>query len=57
MVIEHIFLRRASDSVFKFMAFLQELYPLCRQRDRERLDSMLEDLLVAARHLSMQSSR
>jgi hypothetical protein len=26
MVIEHIFLRRASDSVFKFLAFLQQWY-------------------------------
>jgi hypothetical protein len=57
MVIEHIFLRRASDSVFKFLAFLQQWYPLCRQRDRERLDSVLEDLLLAARQLSTQSSR
>jgi hypothetical protein len=57
MVIEHIFLRRASDSVFKFLAFLQQWYPLCRQRDRERLDSMLEDLLLVAHQLSTQSSR
>jgi hypothetical protein len=54
MVIEHIFLRRASDSIFKFLVFLQQWYPLCRQRDRERLDNMLEYLLVAARHLSSQ---
>jgi hypothetical protein len=26
-----IFLRRASDSVFKFLAFLQQWYPLCRR--------------------------
>ncbi|KAK1618982.1 hypothetical protein QYE76_024499 [Lolium multiflorum] len=31
-------------------------YPLCRQRDRERLDGMLEDLLAAARRLSTSSS-
>jgi hypothetical protein len=34
MVIELIFLRRVSDSAFKFLAFLQQWYPLCRQRDR-----------------------
>jgi hypothetical protein len=32
MVIERIFLRRASDSIFKFLAFMQQWYPLCRQR-------------------------
>jgi hypothetical protein len=57
MVIERIFLRRASDSIFKFLAFLQQWYPLCRQRDKERLDIMLEDLLMAARHTSLQSGR
>jgi hypothetical protein len=57
MVIEHILLRRISDSVFNFLAFLQQWYPLYRQRDRERLDNMLEDLLLAARQLSTQSSR
>jgi hypothetical protein len=56
MVIERIFLRRASDSIFKFLAFLQQWYPLCRQRDRDRLDGMLEDLLAAARRLSTPSS-
>jgi hypothetical protein len=55
MVIERIFLWRVSDSIFKFLAFLQQWYPLYRQRDRERLDSMLEDLLMAARHISSQS--
>jgi hypothetical protein len=53
MVIERIFLRRASDSIFKFLAIMQQWYPLCRQRDKERLDSMLEDLLMAARHTSL----
>jgi hypothetical protein len=57
MVIERIFLRRASDSIFKFLAIMQQWYPLCRQRDKERLDSMLEDLLMAARHTSLQSGR
>jgi hypothetical protein len=54
---ERIFLRRASDSIFNFLAFLQQWYPLCRQRDKERLDNMLEDLLMAARHTSLQSGR
>jgi hypothetical protein len=45
MVIERIFLRRASDSIFKFLVFMQQWYPLYRQRDKERLDSMLKDLL------------
>ncbi|XP_071683810.1 uncharacterized mitochondrial protein AtMg01250-like [Lolium perenne] len=31
-------------------------YPLCRKRDRERLDGMLEDLLAAARRISTSSS-
>jgi hypothetical protein len=30
MVMERIFLRRASDSIFKFLAFMQQWYPLCR---------------------------
>ena len=51
MVIEHIFLRRASDSVFKFLAFLQQWHPLCRQRDLVRLDGILHRLLEAARRL------
>ena len=48
MVIERVFLRRASDSVYKFLAFLQQWYPLCRQRDKERLDGMLEDQIGRA---------
>jgi hypothetical protein len=32
-------------------------YPLCRQRDKERLNSMLEDLLMAAHHTSLQFGR
>jgi len=31
MVIERVFLRRASDSMFKFLAFLQQWHPLSRQ--------------------------
>ena len=57
MVIERVFLRRASDAVFKFLAFLQQWHPLCRRRDRMRLDVMIEKLLVAARHLHTPSSR
>ena len=56
MVIERVFLRHASDSMFKFLAFLQQWYPLSRQRDRGRLDVMLDRLLVAARRLSSSSS-
>ena len=56
MVIERILPRRASDSLYSFLALLQQWYPLCRQRDRERLDGMLEDLLAAARRLSTSSS-
>ena len=51
MVIERVFLRRASDSVFKFLAFMQQWHPLCRQQDLERLDDTLHRVLVAARHL------
>jgi hypothetical protein len=42
-----------SDSVFKMLNFLQLWYPLCRQRDRERVDEMLQAPLEAARLLSM----
>ena len=52
MVIERVFLRHASDSVFKFLAFLQQWHPLCRQRDSERLDDMLKDLLRVARRVA-----
>ena len=57
MVIERVFLRHASDAVFKFLVFLQQWHPLCRRRDRMRLDVMIEKLLVAARHLHTPSSR
>jgi hypothetical protein len=53
MVIEKIFPRRTSDSMFKMMASLQLWYPLCRQRDKERVNGMLRALQEAARHLSM----
>ena len=57
MVIERVFLRRASDSVFKFLAFMQQWHPLCRWRDSARLDGTLEKLLVAACRLHASSSR
>jgi hypothetical protein len=41
MVIKKVFHQRVSDSIFKRLAFLQLWYPLCRQRDRERVDGML----------------
>jgi hypothetical protein len=41
MVIERVFSRHASDSVFKILASLQLWYPLCRQRDRKRVDGMI----------------
>jgi hypothetical protein len=57
MVIERIFLRWASNFLFKFLAFLKQWYLQSMQQDMERLDNMLEDLLVAARHFSLQSDR
>jgi hypothetical protein len=57
MVIERIFLRRASDSVFMFLAFLQQWHPLSRRRDRARLDDMLQALVLASRHYVTTSSR
>jgi hypothetical protein len=57
MVIERVFLWQAYDSMFKFIVFLQEWHPLCRQRDRERLDGILNDLVVEARHLTSSPSR
>jgi hypothetical protein len=53
MVIEKVFPRRASDSVFKMLASLQLWYPLCRHRNKERVDVMLRALQEAARHLTM----
>jgi hypothetical protein len=49
MVIERIFLRRASYSVFKLLSFLQQWHPLSRQRDRDRLDGMMDALLAGGR--------
>jgi hypothetical protein len=53
MVIERIFLGWASNFLFKFLAFLKQWYLQSMQQDMERLDNMLEDLLVAARHFSL----
>ncbi|KAE8781876.1 hypothetical protein D1007_44816 [Hordeum vulgare] len=52
MVIEKVFLRRASNSFFKFLAFLQISHPLVRTRDRDRLQHFLDVLMAAARRLS-----
>ncbi|KAE8798766.1 hypothetical protein D1007_25950 [Hordeum vulgare] len=55
MVIEKVFQRRASDSFFKFLAFLQHCHPLVRTRDRDRLQRYLDVSMVAARRLSSTS--
>ncbi|KAE8775755.1 putative NOT transcription complex subunit VIP2 [Hordeum vulgare] len=52
MVIERVFQRHASDSFFKFLAFLQHWHPLARPRDRVRLQGYLDALLMSARWLS-----
>ena len=56
MVIERVFPRRASDSFFKFLAFLQHWHPLARPRDRDRLQLLLDALVSSARRLSDRSS-
>ncbi|KAE8785065.1 abc transporter g family member 37 [Hordeum vulgare] len=48
MVIERVFQRHASDSFFKFLAFLQHWHPLARPRDRVRLHGYLDALLMSA---------
>ncbi|KAE8783440.1 dna replication licensing factor mcm2 [Hordeum vulgare] len=52
MVIEKVFQRHASDSFFKFLAFLQHWHSLVRTRDRDRLQHFLDTLMAAARRLS-----
>ncbi|KAE8770779.1 dna replication licensing factor mcm2 [Hordeum vulgare] len=52
MVIERVFQRHASDSFFKFHAFLQHQHPLGRPQDRVRLQGYLDALLMPARRLS-----
>ena len=56
MVIERVFPRRASDSFFKFLAFLQHRHPLARPRDRDRLQLLLDALVSSVRRLSDRSS-
>ena len=56
MVIERIFLRHGSDSMFKLLAFLQQWHPLSRQRDRGQLDDMIARMLETARRLASPSS-
>ncbi|KAE8819358.1 dna replication licensing factor mcm2 [Hordeum vulgare] len=55
MVIKKVFQRRAPDSFFKFLAFLQHWHPLVRPRDRDRLQCYLDALMVTARRLSSTS--
>ena len=55
MVIERVFPRRASDSFFKFLAFLQHWHPLARPRDHDRLQLYLDALVASARRLSGRS--
>jgi len=52
MVIDKVFPKKASDSFFKFLAFLQHWHPLSRQRDCDRLGLMMDALLASARRLS-----
>jgi hypothetical protein len=56
MVIEKSFLPCVSDLVFKILAFLHLWYALCRQRGRDRVDSMLGALKEEARRLTMPPS-
>ena len=56
MVIERVFLRRASDMLFKFLAFLQHWHPLSRRRDTDLLLHMTEALTTEARRLASPSS-
>ena len=55
MVIERVFPCRASDSFFKFLAFLQYWHPLARPRDRDRLHLLLDALVSTVRRLSDRS--
>ncbi|KAE8814193.1 abc transporter g family member 37 [Hordeum vulgare] len=52
MVIERVFQQRASDSFFRFLAFLQHWHPLVRTRDRGRLQRYLDTLMAATWRLS-----
>ncbi|KAE8779934.1 Heparanase-like protein 2 [Hordeum vulgare] len=55
MVIGRVFQRRAFDTFFKFLAFLQLWHPLARPRDRDRLQLYLDVLLTSAGRLSVRS--
>ncbi|KAE8770246.1 hypothetical protein D1007_58052 [Hordeum vulgare] len=55
IVIEKVFQRRASDSFFKFLAFLQHWHPLVGPRYRDWLQRYLDVLMVTARWLSSTS--
>ncbi|KAE8816126.1 Signal recognition particle 54 kDa protein, chloroplastic [Hordeum vulgare] len=55
MVIERVFQRHASDSLFKFLAFLQHWHPLARTQERNRLQCYLDALMTSARRLSARS--
>ncbi|KAE8815280.1 retrotransposon unclassified [Hordeum vulgare] len=54
MVIEQVFQWHASDSFFKFLAFLQHWHPLVRPRDRDRLQGYLDALPMSARRLYLR---
>src|SRR4051812_13834319 len=49
MAIERVFLRRASDMIFIFLAYFQHWNPLSRRRDRECLLHMMDSLVASGR--------
>ena len=51
-IIEQGCLSRTSDSIFKYLTFLQHSHPLSRQRDRDQRGGMLDALVASARRLS-----
>lgn len=52
MVIKRVLLRRASKSIFKFLAFLQHWHLLSGQRDHDQLGRMMDSMTAAARRLA-----
>jgi hypothetical protein len=56
MVIERIFLWRAYDAFFKFIAILQQWHPLARQWDHDRPGRLLDVLNVTGRRLATPAS-
>lgn len=52
MVIELVFLWRTTNSIFKFLAFLQHWHPQSRQRDCDRLGHMMDAMTDTARQLA-----